>query len=62
MEPRAERVVYLVPDSQIDFYRYVKTLDTLNTSTSRLHVAVLSRKIRDEYFRRRLSPCDLVWP
>lgn len=62
MEPRAERVVYLVPESQIEYSRFVKTLAILNNSTSELHVAVLAGQLRDEYFKRDLTPCDIVWP
>ena len=61
MESRVERVVYLVPDSGISYARFVETLDELRAVTD-MHIAVLSCSLRDEYFQRRLEPCDIVWP
>jgi biopolymer transport protein ExbD len=62
MAPRAERVVYVVPDSQIQYGRFVEALSILHNATTDLHLGVLSGRLRDEYFKRGLEPCDLVWP
>lgn len=62
MKPRAERVVYLVPDALIGYDRFVTSLSTLQNAATDLHIAVLSGKLRNEYFERRLEPCDIAWP
>jgi hypothetical protein len=62
METRAERVVYVVPESEISYERFAQALDTLNGSAQDLHIAVLSGHLRQAFFERRLSPCDLAWP
>jgi len=60
MEPRAERVVYLVPESNISYARFVETVDELNEAAADVHVVVLSGSLRDEFFRRNLEPCDIA--
>lgn len=62
MESRMERVVYLVPDPDISYARFVETLNSLNKAATDMHVAVLSGSLRNEYFQRSLEPCDIVWP
>jgi hypothetical protein len=52
----------LIPDSGISYARFVETLDGLNKVAVDMHIAVLSGSLRDEYFRRGLYPCDIVWP
>lgn len=61
MEPFAERVVYLVPDSDISYARFVETFGELNEAAADMHIVVLSGSLRDEYFQRHLDPCDIVW-
>ena len=62
MESRAERVVYVVPDTQIQYGRFVEALSILHNAAADLHLAVLSGRLRDEYFSRGLEPCDIAWP
>lgn len=62
METRAERVVYVVPDTQLEYGRFIWALGILKNASSDLHLAVLSGKLRDEYFERDLEPCDITWP
>ena len=62
MESRVERVVYLVPEDAISYARFVETLDRVNRAAADMHVVVLSGSVRDEYFQRRLQPCDIIWP
>jgi hypothetical protein len=62
METRAERVVYLVPDTEISYGRFAQTLGTLNNAADGMHIAVLSGHVKSAFSERRLSPCDLVWP
>jgi biopolymer transport protein ExbD len=62
MESRAERVVYLVPDSRISYARFVQVLGELDRAAADMHIAVLSGSVRNEYFERNLEPCDIILP
>jgi biopolymer transport protein ExbD len=62
METRAERVVFLVPESGISYASFVQSLDELNKAATEMHIAVLSGSLRDQYFLEDLLPCDIVWP
>lgn len=62
MQNRAERVVYVIPDSGIAYSRFVETLSTLYAATDDMHIAVLSGGLRETYTQEQLDPCDLIWP
>jgi len=62
MEYRAERVVYLMPDSLISVDRFEQALAQLNASTEHLNIALLSGKLRQAITNRTRNECDLIWP
>jgi biopolymer transport protein ExbD len=75
MENRAERVVFVVVDSELSYGQVVEFLGKIEGATDDLHVIVISGEIRREFMRNRvlvsplkaykmeenpLSVCDLV--
>ncbi|MGA2809204.1 MAG: hypothetical protein ABSE87_13815 [Terracidiphilus sp.] len=77
MENRAERVVYVVGDSELPYGQFAKFLDSIEGATEDLHVVVVSGEIRRQFEESRalvnpskppqveqepLDVCDFVLP
>jgi biopolymer transport protein ExbD len=61
MENRAERVVYVIADSDLSYGQFAELLGVVKGSTADLHVVVISGAILRE-FEERHNECDLVYP
>jgi biopolymer transport protein ExbD len=61
MENRAERVVYVIVDSDLSYGQFAEFLGKVKGSTSDLHVVVVSGAILRE-FEERHDLCDFVYP
>jgi len=53
MESRAERVVYVVVDSELSYGQFAKFLDSIEGATEDLHVVVISGEIRRQFEEKR---------
>ena len=77
MEDRAERVVYVIVDSDLSYGQFTAFLDRVEGATDGLHVVVFSGEIRREFERPRalVNPltrhelgqepsevCDFIYP
>ncbi|MGA2651163.1 MAG: hypothetical protein ABSF28_11600 [Terracidiphilus sp.] len=60
MESRAERVVYVVVDSELPYGRFAEFLDKVAGATSDLHVVVISGEVR-RTFEKSHDMCDLTY-
>ena len=61
MESRAERVVYVVVDSELSYWQFAGFLDQIQGATSDLHVVLVSGVVRRE-FETSHDLCDFVVP
>jgi biopolymer transport protein ExbD len=61
MENRAERVVYVVVDSDLSYGQFAGFLDKVEGSTTDLHVVVISGQIL-RAFQMNHDVCDFVYP
>lgn len=61
MESRAERVVYVVVDSDFSYGRFAEFLDKISGATPDLHVVVISGEVR-KAFEKSHDLCDFVYP
>jgi hypothetical protein len=59
MESRAERMVFVAPDTGIEYGRLVEALGILRNATPDLRLAVLSGKLREEFIRRGFPICEI---
>jgi hypothetical protein len=77
MKSRAERVVYVIVDSELSYGQFAAFVDRIEGATDDLHVIVISGEIRREFTKDRIpvaplnpsnfmenpiSVCDLVYP
>jgi len=65
MENRAERVAYIVVDSDLSYGQFAQFADKVAGAAAGLHVVVLSGEIRRAFENRQreaLDECDLVFP
>jgi biopolymer transport protein ExbD len=77
MEDRAERVVYVVVDSELSYGQFAEFLGKIEGATTDLHVVVISGEISREFMKERVlvsplktdrmeedspSVCDPVFP
>jgi biopolymer transport protein ExbD len=61
MENRAERVVYVVVDSDLSYGQFVTFLDRIKGATDDLHVVVVSGVIL-KAFKENHDLCDFIYP
>jgi len=61
MENRAERVVYVMVDSELSYGQFAGFLGKIAAATSDLHVVVVSGEVR-RAFEKRPDLCDFVYP
>jgi biopolymer transport protein ExbD len=61
MENRAERVVYVVVDSELPYGQFAQFLDKIAGATTDLHLVVVSGEIR-RAFEKNHDLCDFVYP
>ncbi len=62
MENRAERVAYLVADSDLSYGKFAGLLDKVTGATTNLHFVVVSGEIRRALETNRELLCDFVYP
>ena len=71
MEGQLAKAVFVVPDSDISYQRFVAALDAIHNASSDVHIGVLSGELRHQYqqgwesdglLEPRHVPCDLIWP
>jgi biopolymer transport protein ExbD len=61
MENRAERVVYMVVDSELTYGQFAGFLDKIEGATNDLHVVVVSGEVLRE-FEKNHDECDFIFP
>jgi biopolymer transport protein ExbD len=61
MENRAERVIYVVVDSDVSYGQFADLLDKVEGTTADLHILVISGENR-RTLERGLDPCDYFYP
>jgi len=61
MENRAERVVYVIVDSDLSYGQFAAFLDRIANSTTDLRVVVVSGEVLIA-FKKRPDHCDFVYP
>jgi len=61
MANRAERVVYVVADSELSYGQFASFLDRVSGATSDLHVVLVSGEIR-RAFEKNYDVCDFRYP
>jgi hypothetical protein len=61
MENRAERVVYVIVDSEMSFGQFAHFVDRIEGSTADLHVVLVSGEVR-RAFERNHDLCDFRYP
>jgi biopolymer transport protein ExbD len=61
MENRAERIVYVVGDSDLSYGQFVEFLGKVKNATTDLHVVVVSGEIL-RAFEENHDLCDFVYP
>jgi biopolymer transport protein ExbD len=61
-ENGAERVVYVVVDSEVSYGRFAGFLDKIAGATDDLHIVMISGEIRKALDKRQLDLCDFVYP
>jgi biopolymer transport protein ExbD len=59
MEDRAERVVYVVVDSELSYGQFAEFLGSIEGATTDLHVVVVSGEIRREFTKDRVLASPL---
>jgi hypothetical protein len=62
MQYRAERVIYVLPYSEISYTEFANLMDKVAGSTTDLHIALLSGNLRRTMKEHRFDTCDLDWP
>jgi hypothetical protein len=54
MENRAERVVYVMVDSELSYGQFAAFMDSIEGATDDLHIIVVSGEIRREFMKNRV--------